>query len=70
MVFRRLFVFIAFIDVVWAMSPLLLFQEIEWLALLCVVGLASLVFSQRTLLYSAYAPRGGKTSGVGAATPA
>jgi len=68
--FRRLFVFIAFIDVVWAMSPLLLFQEIEWLALLCVVGLASLVFSQRTLLYSAYAPRGGKTSGVGAATPA
>jgi len=68
--FRRLFVFIAFIDVVWAMSPLLLFQEIEWLALLCVAGLASLVFSQRSLLYSAYAPRGGKTSGVGAATPA
>jgi len=68
--FRRLFPFIALIDVLWAMSPLLIFQEIEWLALLCVVGLAVLPFSQRSLLYTAYAPRGGKTSGVGAATPA
>ncbi|MBZ5513651.1 MAG: serine/threonine protein kinase [Acidobacteriia bacterium] len=68
--FRRLFPFIALLDMVWAMAPLLLFQEIEWLALLFVVGLASLPFSQRTLLYSAYAPRGGKTSGVGVPTPA
>jgi serine/threonine-protein kinase len=68
--FRRLFPFVALIDVLWAMSPLLIFQEIEWLALLCVVGLAVLPFSQRSLLYTAYAPRGGKTSGVGAATPA
>lgn len=68
--FDRLFPFIAILDELWAMAPLLIFQEIQWLSLLCIVGLAILPFSQRTLLYTAYAPRGGKTSGVGAATPA
>jgi tRNA A-37 threonylcarbamoyl transferase component Bud32 len=62
--FRRVFPVLAFFDAVWASTPLLLYHELEGLAWVCVVGLAYLPFSQRSLIFSAYAPRGGRTSGV------
>jgi hypothetical protein len=68
--YRRLFPVTLALDLIWAASPLLLFAELGWLAWLCVVGLAYLPFSQRSLLYSAYAPRGGKTSGIRAGSAA
>jgi serine/threonine protein kinase len=68
--FRRVFPVVALLDALWAASPLLLYRELEGLAWVCVVGLAYLPFSQRSLIYSAYAPRGGKSSGVRAGSPA
>jgi tRNA A-37 threonylcarbamoyl transferase component Bud32 len=68
--FRRVFPVVALLDAVWAATPLLLYHELEDLAWVCVVGLAYLPFSQRSLIFSAYAPRGGRTSGVGTATVA
>lgn len=62
--FRQLFVGIMVLDVGWALTPLLLFNRLGYVTLLCVAGLAYLPFSQRTLVYSAYAPRGGRTSGL------
>jgi tRNA A-37 threonylcarbamoyl transferase component Bud32 len=67
--FRRIFPVLAFFDAVWAATPLLLYHELEGLAWVCVVGLAYLPFSQRSLVFSAYAPRGGRTSGLRAASP-
>ena len=68
--FQRVFPIVLAVDALWAAAPLLLFKELGGLAWLCVVGLAYLPFSQRSLMFSAYAPRGGKTSGVRAGTPA
>jgi hypothetical protein len=59
--FRRVFSVLAFFDAVWASTPLLLYDELEGLAWVCVVGLAYLPFSQRSLISSAYGPRGGRT---------
>jgi hypothetical protein len=67
--FRRVFPALAIFDAVWAATPLLLYHELEGLAWVCVVGLAYLPFSQRSLMFSAYAPRGGRTSGLRAASP-
>jgi tRNA A-37 threonylcarbamoyl transferase component Bud32 len=66
--FRRLFLAILVLDVGWSLSPLLLFHKLGYIALLCLAGLAFLPFSQRALLFSAYAPGGGHTSGVKAAS--
>jgi hypothetical protein len=68
--YQRIFPFILALDLTWAAVPLLLFIELEWISWLCVVCLAFLPFSQRALLYSAYAPRGGRTSGVSEKVPA
>jgi hypothetical protein len=68
--FQHVFPVVLVLDLAWAASPLLLFYELGWFAWLCIVGLAYLPFSQRSLLYSAYAPRGGKTSGIRAGIPA
>lgn len=62
--YQKTFPFVLVLDLAWSVMPLLLFKELEWISWLCVVGLAFLPFSQRALIYSAYAPRGGKTSGV------
>jgi len=59
--FRRLFLGIAIIDLVWSASPLLLFDRLREVTLLFVAGLAFLPFSQRSLLFSAYGPGGGRT---------
>ena len=53
--FRRLFPALLALDALWASSPLLLVPKIPWaIALACVVGLAYLPFSQRTLIQCAY----------------
>ena len=62
--YQRIFPVVLALDLAWAAMPLLLFKELEWISWLCVVGLAFLPFSQRALLYTAYAARGGRTSGI------
>jgi predicted Ser/Thr protein kinase len=53
--FRRLFPVLLVLDSVWATSPLLLWPRIGYISLGCVAVMAYLPFSQRTLMYSAYA---------------
>ncbi len=62
--FRRLFPALLFLDAVWATSPTLVMQKLSGLSLVCVAGLAYLPFSQRTLVFTAYAPGGGRTSAI------
>lgn len=62
--YQRIFPFVLALDLAWSAMPLLLFKELEWISWLCVVGLAFLPFSQRALMYTAYAARGGRTSGI------
>lgn len=62
--FRRLFPSVLLLDVVWAATPLLFLGQLRGLVLLCAAGLAFLPFSQRTLLYAAYAHRGGRSSAI------
>ncbi len=60
--FRRIFPAILILDIVWAMSPLLLFRKSGFILLLGVIALAFLPFSQRTLVFYAYGRRGGRSS--------
>lgn len=54
--FRRLFPFLVILDIVWATSPLLLFDRIgTGIALAGLAGLVYVPFSQRTLIRVAYA---------------
>jgi Protein kinase domain len=55
--FRRLWFLLALLDSFWALSPLLLFAagKIGHLAFACVIALAFLPLSQRTLIRMAYA---------------
>lgn len=55
--FRRLWFLLALLDLFWALSPLLLFAagKIGHLAFACVIALAFLPLSQRTLIRMAYA---------------
>ncbi len=62
--FRRLFPFVLLLDVVWAATPLLFLGQLQGLVLVCAAALAFLPFSQRTLLYAAYAPTGGRSSAI------
>lgn len=62
--FRLLFPMLLLLDVAWAATPLLFLRQLQGLVLLCAAGLGFLPFSQRTLLYSAYANAGGHSSGV------
>jgi serine/threonine protein kinase len=62
--FHRLFPAMLALDIVWAAAPLLFLGQLHGLVLLCAAGLAFLPFSQRTLLYSAYAHGGGRSSAV------
>ena len=52
--FRQSFPLMLFLDAAWAASPLLLWEKITWGALIGVVGLAPLPFSQRTLIGCVY----------------
>ncbi len=63
--YRRLFPPALFLDIVWLVAPLLLFEKVGMgPALIFVAGLAYLPFTQRPLLFSAYSPHGGRTSGL------
>src|SRR3989442_6715130 len=62
--FRRLFPFVLLLDVVWAAAPLLFLGQLQGLVLVCAAALAFLPFSQRPLLYAAYAPTGGSSSTI------
>jgi len=62
--FRRLFPFVLLLDVVWAAAPLLFLGQLQGLVLVCAAALAFLPFSQRTLLYAAYAHTGGRSSAI------
>jgi len=62
--FRWLFPAVLFLDAIWAATPLLFLGQLQGLVLLCAAALAFLPFSQRTLLYSAYAHSGGRSSAI------
>jgi len=62
--FRLLFPALLLLDTVWAGTPLLFLVQLRGLVLLCAAALAFLPFSQRTLLYAAYAHSGGRSSAI------
>jgi serine/threonine protein kinase len=62
--YRRLFPAVLALDLAWSLVAFLLFLKVGMLALLFFVGLAYLPFTQRPLLFSAYSPHGGRTSGL------
>jgi hypothetical protein len=62
--FRWVFPAVLALDEVWAGSPLLFLRQFGGLSLLCAAALAYLPFSQRTLVFSAYAPTGGRTPAI------
>jgi len=62
--FRLLFPAVLLLDTVWAATPLLFLVQLRGLVLLCAAALAFLPFSQRTLLYAAYAHSGGRSSAI------
>jgi Protein kinase domain len=62
--YRWLFPAVLLLDAVWAATPLLFLGQLHGLVLLCAAALAYLPFSQRTLLYAAYANTGGRSSAI------
>src|SRR5882762_1939773 len=62
--FRLVFPFVFLMDLLWSAVPLLFLGQLQGLVLLCAGLLAFLPLSQRTLLYSAYGRRGGRSSVV------
>jgi predicted Ser/Thr protein kinase len=52
--FRQAFPLLLLLDTFWATSPLLLWDKILWGTLVCVVAMAPLPFTQRTLMLHAY----------------
>jgi hypothetical protein len=62
--YRSLFPAVLLLDVVWAAVPLLFLGQLQGLVLLCAAALGFLPFSQRTLLYTAYAHSGGRSSTI------
>lgn len=62
--FRRLFPAVLVLDLMWAATPLLFLGQLRGLVLVCAAALAFLPFSQRMLLYLAYAPGGGRSSAI------
>ncbi len=62
--FRQMFPLVMLSDFAWAATPLALYQKLGLAVLLIIPALAYLPFSQRTLVFSSYAPSGGRTSGV------
>jgi eukaryotic-like serine/threonine-protein kinase len=62
--FRKLFPAVLTLDIIWAATPLLFLGQLQGLVLICAAALAFLPFSQRILLYAAYAHGGGCSSGI------
>jgi predicted Ser/Thr protein kinase len=59
-IFHGIFVGLFLLDASWAAAPLLLMGKIGGLVLLASAALAPLPFSQRSLIYTAYSPGGGR----------
>ena len=62
--FRRLFPGVLSLDILWAATPLLFLGQLQGLVLICAAALAFLPFSQRMLVYTAYAHSGGRSSAI------
>ncbi len=62
--FRLLFPAVLLLDLAWGATPMLFLGQLQLAVLLCAAALAFLPFSQRLLLYTAYAHRGGRSSGI------
>ena len=62
--FRNLFPAVLTLDILWAATPLLFLRQLQGLVLICAAALAFLPFSQRVLLYAAYAQGGGRSSAI------
>jgi predicted Ser/Thr protein kinase len=62
--FRQMFPIVVIFDLAWAVAPFLLYPQFGLAVLLLIPALAYLPFSQRTLVLSAYAATGGRTSGA------
>lgn len=62
--FRRLFPAVLTLDLTWAATPLLFLGQLQGLVLICAAALAFLPFSQRILVYAAYARGGGRCSPI------
>src|SRR5262249_19183572 len=59
-IFHWIFAGVLLLDASWAVAPLLLMQKIGGLVMLASAALAFLPFSQRSLVYTAYSPHGGR----------
>jgi Protein kinase domain len=62
--FHKLFPWALFLDLAWALSPLLLYRDLKGLTLAFAALLAYLPFAARRLLYEVYSPGGGRASSV------
>jgi len=62
--FRWLFPVVLLLDGAWTAAPLLFLGQLQGVVLLCTAGLAYLPFSQRMLVYTAYAQAGGRCSAI------
>jgi hypothetical protein len=62
--FRWLFPAVLLLDAAWGAIPLLFLGQLRGAVLLCAAGLAYLPFCQRTLLYTAYGHKGGRSSAI------
>ena len=62
--FRLIFPAMLVIDLLWSATSLLFLGQLQGAVLLCSAALAFLPLSQRTLLYEAYASKGGRWSSI------
>ena len=62
--FRKMFPALLTLDIIWAATPLLFLGQLQGLVLICAAALAFLPFSQRILVYAAYAHGGGRSSAI------
>jgi tRNA A-37 threonylcarbamoyl transferase component Bud32 len=67
--FRRLLPWALFLDLLWTLSALLLYQDFKGLTLAFAAILAYIPFAARRLLYEVYSPQGGRTSSVKSTLP-
>lgn len=67
--FRKLFPWALFLDLAWALSALLLYQDLKGLTLAFAALLAYLPFAARRLLYEVYSSHGGRASRVQSTAP-
>ncbi len=67
--YRFLFPLVLVLDGVWSLAPAFLVHKIGAFAIPAIAALLYLPFAQRRLLYDAYSPRGGRSSGLRTTPP-